>query len=704
MKVVVAEKPSVAKEIAKVIGASEKKHGYYEGNGYQVTWCIGHLVELRDAQEYDDRYSKWSIDDLPIIPRSFEYKVSSDKTEQFNVIKNLINNSTADTIIEATDAGREGELIFRLVYHQAKCSKPVLRLWLNSMTDTAIREAFADLKPWEEYDNLYDAALSRQQADWLLGINLSRLYSCKYNTGLACGRVQTPTLKLIVQREQEIENFVPTPYYVVEADLGDFKAKYQTDNKALSQKIVDTCKLKTAVVNLVEKNDKKQKSPLLFDLTTLQKEANTLFGYTAKETLDYTQDLYERKLVTYPRTDSRYITSDLKAPVETLINSFKTNGVLKDIDKSMYEGINVGKLVNNAKVSDHHAILPTENLSLAELQGLSENLYNICILIVYRLIITASREYKYISTKVYLDICGYEFTANGQKVVDYGFKYFDKKMREALGKKPTGSDDQELPELVKGDTRVVKNIEALEKFTTPPSRYTEASLLDAMETCGKYIEDEELKDIMSSCKGLGTPATRDGIIESLLRSKYIVRKGKNLIPTNKGVAFIGVATDRVKDPKLTADWEYQLSGIQKGTETRDLFIKDVIGFIQIYTEEVKALPLEEAGNMFTAANAIAKCPKCGGNIIEGKYGAYCVSKCGMSLGRVRGVPVTGAQVAKLCEGKKILLKNLTSKKGNTYDCYFVPKGIKPYSYENKKGETISGYEFDVDIEFPEKKK
>ena len=703
MKVVVAEKPSVAKDIAKVIGADTRCDGYLEGNGYKVTWCIGHLVELQEAQAYNEKFAKWDIDDLPILPYKFQYKVTPDKQKQFNVIKSLINASDTDELIEATDAGREGELIFRLVYHQALCSKPVKRLWLNSMTDQAIKEAFESLKPWTEYDNLYQAALSRQQADWLLGINLSRLYSCKYNTGLACGRVQTPTLQLIVRREIEISKFVPVPYYVIEADLGDFIAKCQVDDKALADKIVSLCNLKTATVTSVEKSNKKTKAPLLFDLTTLQKEANTLFGYTAKDTLSYAQELYEKKLITYPRTDSRYITSDLRDPVIALINAFKTNGVLEGIDASAFDHMNVDRLVNNAKVSDHHALLPTENLSKAELEKLPETLKNICTLIVYRLVIAAAREYQYVATKVLLDINSYEFTANGQKVTDYGFKTFEKQMRKVLGKTVSDPDNQELPELNKGDTRLVKEIKSNEKFTTPPSRYTEASILDAMETCGKMIEDEELKDIMSACKGLGTPATRDGIIESLIKSKYIIRKGKNLLPTPKGVAFIGVVTDKVKQPELTANWEYQLSQIQKGQETSNDFLHDLTRFIQDYTEEVKALPLAEAGNLFTAAQAIAKCPKCGGNVLDGKFGPYCVSKCGMALGRARGQKLKPDQVAKLCEGKKVLMKGLTSKNGNKYDCYFVPNGIKPYEYE-KDGKKYSGYEFNIELDWPEKKK
>lgn len=699
MIVIVAEKPSVARSIARVVGATDKKTGYIEGNGYQVTWCYGHIVELYDAQEYDESYKKWSEDDLPIIPRPFKIKVKEDKKEQFNVIKSLFDD--ADEIIEATDAEREGELIFRLVYKMSGCRKPFKRLWISSLEDSAIREGLDNLKDGSEYDDLYDAARSRQEADWLFGINLSRFYTCRYKNKLTTGRVQTPTLNMIVKRFLEIQNFKPVPYYIVTADNGDYKVKRREDERSDADRVMKECANATGRVKKVEKTKKTEKAPTLYDLTTLQRDANRILGLSAKETLDIAQALYEKQLVTYPRTNCCYIPSDMKDSTEDVLNKLIERGLFKKVPNIESYDIDVSRTVNDKKAQDesHPALIPTENVTLKVLGELDQDAQNILALIVWRLLIASGSPYIYESTKVIVDIKGYDFTCDGRTVIDGGFKIFlDAMDEDADPDEKKKEKDDIVPDVSEGDPYQVEKIDLDQKFTKPPAHYTEDTLLQQMETCGKKIDDEELRDAMKE-KGLGTPATRAGIIENLITTGYVERSKKKLIPTEKGITFISLVTDKIKSPDLTAEWEYNLSLVQHGELDREVFMEDIEDFLKTFIPDERKKPVKNADAFVPV---FGKCPHCGGDVLKGKYGLYCKSKCGMIFSRIRKVELTDSQWKKLLDGQKVLMKGLVSEKtGKTYDAYFVPAGIREFESE-KDGETVTRYALNVDLEFPDK--
>lgn len=699
MKLVVAEKPSVAKSIAEVIGANARQDGYLEGNGYCVTWCYGHLIELYNADEYDPELKKWEIKDLPIIPEPFKTKPQDSTKAQYEKIKSLMKE--ADEIICATDAGREGELIFRLVYEQAGCRKPVKRLWISSLENSAIRNGFNNLKPESEYDNLYMAAKARQEADWLLGINLTRLYTCQYRVLLACGRVQTPVVNLIVERENEIKNFKSVPYWVISAELENFTVTRKENTKEDLEKCLTDCEGKPCKIRDVQKKKVNENPKPLYDLTSLQQDANRLFGLSAQETLDILQGLYEKKLTTYPRTDSRYITGDQKKSVTELIETLRSRGFYKGV--SDFGGLSIDRVINDRKVTDHHAILPTVEVTEDKYNTLTDNEKHILSLVIWKLLLAVGPTYVYEATKVIGDIDKYEFTCDGRKDIIAGFKEFERAFKAFLG--ISGKTEEVLPEVKAGEEYPVKALTSEEKETLPPKRYTEATLLSAMETCGKKMDDLELKEAMKD-KGLGTPATRAGIIESVIKSKYIERQKKNLVPTEKAFKFISICTDVIKKPELTGKWEYQLALIQKGELNKDTFLNEIKVFLEsfIKTSEIKSgVTFEGAGG--AGLKVLGKCPKCGADIVSGKYGAYCKNKCGMYLGRVMGQTLTDSQISKLLDGKKVLMKGLVSKKsGKTYDAYFVPAGIEAFSYTNKEGKTVSGYQFKIEYEFPKNTK
>jgi DNA topoisomerase-3 len=559
MKLVIAEKPSVAISIAKVIGATKKKDGYYEGNGYRVSWCVGHLVQMANPESYDEKYAKWNIKDLPIIPEEYKYVISKTTRKQFNILKKLMNDKEIVTVINACDAGREGESIFRLVYLQANCKKNMKRLWISSMEDNAIKDGFNNLKDGKDYDNLFESAQTRAIADWLVGMNISRLYSCLYKQNYSVGRVQTPTLSMIVKRDDEIANFKKEKYYTLELALDGFSLS--TDRidsldiaEDLKNVIGDTITIKN-----VEVKEKITKPDLPFDLTTLQRECNKYFGFSAKQTLDYAQSLYEKKLITYPRTDSRCLTEDMI-----------TNTVNNILGKNDFDTKRIKTVFDSSKVTDHHAIIPTASSLDEDISKLPESEAK-----VYRLILNkfhASVSYPLIenTTKIIAEYENqsdiFEFKASGKVVVDKGFtKYLEKY-------KSKKSEDVVLPNINEGDTFDIKDKEIKEKFTTPPKHFTEDTLLKAMETAGNEALE---KGVEVERKGLGTPATRAGIIENLIYKGFIERDKKNLIATHKGISLVTIVADNFKSAETTAKWEMELSYIAQGKSSKKDFLVSI---------------------------------------------------------------------------------------------------------------------------------
>lgn len=554
MNLVITEKPSVAMSIAKVIGANNKKDGYYEGNGYKVSWCVGHLIQLANPDAYDEKYAKWDIKDLPIMPNQYKYDVSKNTKKQFLTLKKLMNDNDIKTIINACDAGREGELIFRLVYEKVNCKKTIKRLWISSMEESAIRDGFNNLKDGIEYDNLFRSAQARSIADWLVGINLSRLYSILYNINYSVGRVQTPTLNMIVSRNLEINNFKKEKYYTVSLDLGDFSLKTDRINDFdVASTLLNSLDEKINITD-VQKEEKKTNPDLPFDLTTLQRECNKYFGYSAKQTLDYAQSLYEKKFITYPRTDSRYLTIDM---IDNIINNVFSG---KDFNKDRIKVV-----FNSSKVTDHHAIIPT-------ISSLKED---VCILPeseekVYKLILNkfySSMGYPLIqnTTKILYEFNGFNFKITGNEIISEGFTTYLKEYKK-------NTEIILLPSIEKGqEFRLVgKNID--ENYTKPPKQYTEDTLLKAMENAGKEYLD---KDIEIERSGLGTPATRAGIIENLISKGFVTRDKKNLIPTQKGISLITIVGENIKSSKMTANWEMKLSEIASGKYNDKVFLQEI---------------------------------------------------------------------------------------------------------------------------------
>lgn len=555
MKLVIAEKPSVAISIAKVIGANSKKDGYYEGNGYKVSWCVGHLIQMANPDVYNEKYAKWNMDDLPIIPKEYKYEVVKATKKQFAVLKKLMNDKEVDTVVNAADAGREGEAIFRLVYHQAGCKKKMERLWISSMEDSAIRNGFDNLKDGKDYDNLFESAQARAIADWLVGMNISRLYSCLYKQNYSVGRVQTPTLSMIVGRDDEIANFKKEKYYTVELSMADFILSTERINRLeVAEQLKNLIEGRIEITDVIQK-EKITKPDLPFDLTTLQRACNKFFGYSAKQTLDYAQSLYEKKLITYPRTDSRYLTEDM---ITSTINNI--------LGKNDFDTERIKVIFNSSKVTDHHAMIPTVHSLQTDVFTLPESEAK-----VYRLILNklhASVGYPLIenTTKIVAEFEGFEFTSSGKVIVDEGFTKY---LKEYKSKK---KEEAVLPDVSVGDILEIKEKEIKEKYTQPPKHFTEDTLLKAMEIVGNDSLD---KDVEVERKGLGTPATRAGIIENLLYKGFIERDKKNLIATPKGKSLIGIVADNFKSAEMTAQWEIQLSEIAQGKTSKDEFLKDI---------------------------------------------------------------------------------------------------------------------------------
>ena len=619
MILVIAEKPSVAQSIAKVLGASSRKDGYLEGNNYIVSWCVGHLVGLADASSYDERYSKWRYEDLPIVPEEWLFEVPKDKAQQFKVLRDLMKDKRVTELVCATDAGREGELIFRLVYNKAGCTKPFKRLWISSLEDAAIREGFNHLRNSSDYDKLYEAALSRSKADWIVGINGTRLFTTLYNKKLVVGRVQTPTLAMLVEREGKITTFQKEKYFNIHVEKDGLTAdmeKIKTEDEAKT--IAAACDKKQAVVSSVRKETKTVNPPKLYDLTTLQREANRYYGFTAQQTLDLVQSLYEKKLLTYPRTDSQFITDDMEDTARQVIGIICRK--LPVFDGIRHEP-DITRITNNAKVTDHHAIIPTVQLEKLDFSELPQSEQKILNLVSMRLLAATGEKHIYDETQITLSCEGYEFKSKGRTVTQEGWKIVEQLFKASLKTKDKEEPEKVLPSFNENDILSPVSASVTEHYTTPPKQYTEDTLLSAMETAG----NEEFDDNTEK-KGLGTPATRAGIIEKLVKSGFIERKGKSLVPTKDGNNLVCVLPEQITSPTMTAQWENTLMQIERGDADADAFLN---GIVQMTGDLVKAYPFlsdAEAKRFESGKEIIGKCPRCGSPVYVGKGNYYCSSK------------------------------------------------------------------------------
>ena len=619
MILVIAEKPSVGAAIGKVLGASSRRDGYLEGNNYIVSWCVGHLVGLADASSYDERFAKWRYSDLPIVPDEWLFEVPKDKQKQFKVLCDLMRDKRVTELVCATDAGREGELIFRLVYKKAGCTKPFKRLWISSLEDSAIREGFAHLRDSGDYDRLYEAALARSKADWIVGINGTRLFSTLYHKKLVVGRVQTPTLAMLVEREGKITTFHKEKYFNVHISKDSLTAdleKVKTEDEAKA--IAAACDKKQAVVSSLKKETKTVNPPKLYDLTTLQREANRYYGFTAQQTLDLVQSLYEKKLLTYPRTDSQFITEDMESTARQVIGIVSRK--LPLFEGRIHEP-DIRRITNNAKVTDHHAIIPTVQLEKQDLTELPESEQKIIRLIAMRLLSATGEKHIYDETSVTLTCEGYEFKAKGKTVVQDGWKAVERRFKETLKSKEKDEPERSLPTLNENDIFSSVSASVTEHYTSPPKPYTEDSLLSAMETAGNAEFDDDTEK-----KGLGTPATRAGIIEKLVKGGFVERKGKSLVPTKDGNNLVCVLPEQITSPSMTAEWENTLMQIERGNADADKFLSGIVGMT---SELVKAYPFlsdAEANRFDTGRESIGKCPRCGSPVYVGKGNYYCSNR------------------------------------------------------------------------------
>ena len=699
MQLVVTEKPSVAQAVAYVIGAGERKDGYMEGNNYIVSWCIGHLVELAQPDAYSDTWKKWSYESLPMIPEEWQTEVKSDTAAQYKVLKGLMHDTRVDSVVCAADAGREGELIFRLVYEMAGCDKPIKRLWISSMEESAIREGFENLQPGSDYDNLYHSALCRQEADWLVGINGTRLFTVLYGGKvLKVGRVQTPTLAMLVDREAKIMNFQKETYYMAHILMdGMDAATGRIDDKAKADEIAGACQNGQALTTSVVKEEKTVMPPKLYDLTTLQRDANRLFGFTAKQTLEYTQSLYEKKLATYPRTDSQFLSDDMGQTAEGVIEAVFSSLMFEENKVSRPD---IKRILNSKKVTDHHAIIPTMEIEKADLAALPETERKILSLVANRLLCATGEKHLYETVKAEFSCGGHTFAVSGKSVTHNGWKSFEDAFKRSFkisGNQEEEKEEKKLPELSEGQAFDGVQTKVSEHFTSPPKHFTEDLLLSAMERAGA----EDMGDDVER-KGLGTPATRADIIEKLVRDGFVKREKKQIIPTEDGMKLITVLPDVVKSPKLTADWENALTLVAKGELPMEDFMADIENMVSELIHTYHEVSDEQKKMFAQEQAALGVCPNCGGQVLKGKFGAYCVKKCGMNVSRVMGAALTDAQVKDMLAGKKILLKGLKSKAGKPYDAYIIPSGTEEYHY-TKDGAEKSGVQFKFVMEFPKKK-
>ena len=701
MELVIAEKPSVAQSIAAVLGATQRKDGYLEGNDYLVSWCVGHLVELAQPESYEEAWKKWSYESLPIIPQEWQHEVKSDTKAQYQILKKLMHDDRVDAVVCATDAGREGELIFRLTYNMAGCRKPMKRLWISSMEESAIRDGFHNLRPGSDYDNLYHSALCRQEADWLVGINGTRLFTVLYGgKALKVGRVQTPTLAMLVDRESKIMNFKKEAYYMAHIMGNGLDAVSEhISDKTEADRIAETCENGQALVTSVVKEEKWVAPPKLYDLTTLQRDANRLFGFTAKQTLEYTQSLYEKKLVTYPRTDSQYLSDDMEGTAKNVIEAI-FNSLL--FEQNIMFNPDIKRILNSKKVTDHHAIIPTMEIIKQDLKVIPESEMKILSLCANRLLCATGEKHIYNSTKAELTCNEIVFKVSGKEVWKNGWKEFDdffKNSYKTTEDKLDAEEEKKLPELCEGMMIAVEQTKVSEHFTQPPKHYTEDSLLSAMERAGVEDMGDEVER-----KGLGTPATRADIIEKLVKDGFVKREKKQMIPTEDGMKLITILPDVVKSPKLTADWENELTLVSKGEVAAEQFMSGIEAMVTDLVKTYHSVSDEHKAMFGTGKGGqevLGKCPKCGADVVRGKFGAYCTGKCGMNVGKALGVTLSDTQVKSLLQGKKILVKGLKGKKGS-YDAYLIPESIEKFSY-TKDGKEIKGFQYKFKMEFPPKK-
>ena len=671
---IIAEKPSVAATIAAALGAKEKKDGYIAGNGCLVSWCVGHLVQLAEAAAYGEQYKKWSYDSLPILPQEWQYTVSADKGKQFATLKNLMHRTDISEVVNACDAGREGELIFRFVYDVAGCKKPMRRLWISSMEESAIKAGFASLKDGKEYDPLYSSALCRAKADWIIGINMTRLFSCLYGKTLNVGRVQTPTLKMLVDRDAAITTFKKEKYYHVRLSLSGVEAasaKIHAAEEAGNLKAA--CEAAQAVCTSVTREKKTVAPPKLFDLTSLQREANRIYGYTAKQTLDLAQALYEKKLLTYPRTDSSYLTDDMGGTAAQIAALLA--GKLPFMQGADFTP-EISRLLDSKKVSDHHAIIPTMELTKTDLAALPESERNILTLAGARLLMACAAPHIIEAVTAVFSCAGQEFTAKGKTVLSEGWKGLERRFMATLKKKADTEDDEEnalsldVPPFAEGQTFDNPQAAVTEHFTTPPKPHNEASLLSAMERAGNEETDPDAER-----RGLGTPATRAAIIEKLVKGGFVERKGKQLIPTKSGIELVCVLPEVLTSPQLTADWENNLTQIAKGNADPDSFMTGIETMTRELVSTYPFLSDKEKERFKEEKPVIGKCPRCGADIYEGRKNYYCANRdCAFTMWKndrffeERKVTFSPKIAAALLKDGKAKVKKLYSPKtGKTYD-------------------------------------
>ena len=679
MKLVLAEKPSVAMSLSKVIGATKRGDGYMEGNGYLVSWCVGHLVELSQPDAYAEKYARWRYDDLPILPEQWRYQVSASTKKQFGVLKKLMQRKDVESLVCATDAGREGELIFRLVYHQCGCQKPVERLWISSMEDSAIKEGFENLRPGTEYDALYEAALCRERADWIVGINATRLFSCLYGQTLNVGRVMTPTLAMVVMRDAAIHAFKPEPFYQPELQFRDFQAGGERmKEKEEAEKLAAECRQAgKAVITKVEQKEKTEKPPALFDLTTLQREANRQLGFTAQQTLDYTQSLYEKKLVTYPRTDSRYLTDDMESMVPELVASIQQSF---RIQPEMPVEVNAVQVINSRKVTDHHAIIPTKTAVGFDVSTLPRGEQAILKMLAVRLICAVGAPCRYAETVIEAECAGQKFSTKGKHILDAGWKQYagkddmesDQNVGQSMEQKiASKTENSSLPTLSEGMTLELAGVKLKEGKTSPPKRFTEDLLLLAMESASS----DELPAGVER-KGIGTPATRAAIIEKLVQKGFVERKGdkktKYLCATDKGTALVTVVPEQIQSPSMTADWEEKLLKIEHGEYDSNAFMQEIKGMISGLVKNYEAVKGADV-LMKQERKIIGKCPACGSDVQESAKGWFCSDKsCRFAFWKENrffqklGKQMTEDLAKKLLNKGKVRLTHCYSQKSGRY--------------------------------------
>ena len=664
-QLVIAEKPSVAQGLAAVLGAGQRREGYLEGNGWLVSWCVGHLAELADAAAYNPAYAKWRKEDLPILPEHWKFTISPDKRDQFDTLRTLLRREDVAEVVNACDAGREGELIFRTVYALAGCSKPISRLWISSMEDEAIREGFTHLRPGREYDGLHQAALCRSKADWLVGINATRLFSLLYGCTLNIGRVVSPTLALVVQREAEIAAFQPEPFYTVELDCGGLTlAGDRKASKKEAQEAAARCQGSAAVVQSVERREKTEKPPALFDLTTLQREANRTLGYTAQQTLDYLQALYDKKLSTYPRTDSRYLTDDMEAGVPALVEAAASIcGVTAP------ETVLAGQVCDSARVSDHHAVVPTASAGKADLEALPIGEREILRLVSLGLLRAVCPPCRSAETCITALCAGDPYTAKWKEVLSPGWKVYAQTADAEAGTGPDG--------LTEGQTLPVAAVKVKAGKTTPPRHYTEDTLLSAMETAGKEDMPEEAER-----RGIGTPATRAAILEKLVSAGFVERKRAkktvSLLPTPLGTALITVLPEQLQSPMLTAEWEYRLKEVERGTLAPGDFMDGIAAMLRELVETCR--PVEGGAVLFPSTReTVGRCPRCGGTVTDGRKGFFCENRaCGFAIWKdskwwenKKKKPAKSIVAALLKDGRAQVSGLWSEKTGKTYTATVV---------------------------------